>query len=89
MTKGNGMSRPERCWVLGPEAVVSTGDIGRRLGVSVTAKVVSGICAPAMETRNGTFWLERDFPLIAVGLAKMILASAGMSMVERNGDTRT
>lgn len=83
------MNEPVKRWALDDEVLVSTTDICRRLGVHVQARKVSGICTPALVTQRGTFWREKDMQRIAIGLAKSILESQGMEMVELKGARRT
>lgn len=56
---------------------ISTGELVRRLGVSIPSHKIAELgVLPLMRTSNAIYWLERDVPLIAMAIAKMLVERA-------------
>lgn len=73
-----------RVWDFKGLHVVSTTELCKVLGLTVSAAAIKGVCAPAAETPNGTFWHVDDVPFIAIGIASVLMRKAQALMAEKS-----
>jgi hypothetical protein len=67
------------------EDVISTSQIGQKLGVHVNADVISSVVKPTFKTEVGIYWHKNQLPLIAIGLGTLFVKT-GMDMLESQND---
>ncbi len=71
-------------------AAISTGDLCKRINVTVSPEHLKNIgCAPAVRPdgkRAGVFWLESDIPQICHALALQLTATAEAEQAKLDAD---
>jgi hypothetical protein len=50
------------------EDVISTSEIGQKLGFHVNADFISTVIKPTFKTETGIYWHRDKLPLIAIGI---------------------
>jgi hypothetical protein len=68
------------------EDVMSTSEIGQKLGVHVNADFISSVVKPTFRTEMGIYWHRNKLPLIAVGIGTKFV-EMGMQMLNENNDS--
>jgi hypothetical protein len=66
--------------------VMSTSEIGQKLGFHVNADFISTVVKPAFRTEMGIYWHRDKLPLIAIGVGSKFVAM-GMSMLDKSNDS--
>ena len=72
--------------MINKEDVISTSEIGQKLGIHVNSDFIAGVVKPAFRTELGIYWHRDKLPLIAIGIGSKFVAM-GMSMLDESHDS--
>jgi len=68
------------------EDVISTSEIGQKLGVHVNSDFIASVVKPTFRTEMGIYWHRNKLPLIAIGVGTKFVAM-GMAMLDEQNDS--
>jgi hypothetical protein len=68
------------------EDVMSTSEIGQKLGVHVNSDFIASVVKPTFRTEMGIYWHKEKLPLIAIGIGTKFVAM-GMAMLDEQNDS--